>query len=132
MGALVVNYPMLKDTPALPVDGDCDRQWMADDYFDLIVWRYDSGGIYGFQLCYDKSGNPRALTWLDRRGFSHQSIDTGESNPTKNRAPVLIGNGAFPAVEVIREFERRASSLPDPLRGFVVKKICEFSARQDG
>ena len=105
---------------------------MADDYFDLIVWRNTDGGVYGFQLCYDKVGSERALTWIERRGFSHNLIDEGEDDPMKNRSPVLLPDGTFPAADVIREFERRAIELPEPLRGLIVKKMCEFGARQHG
>jgi hypothetical protein len=44
---------------------------MADDYFDLIVWYEPDGGVHGFQLCYDKPGRERALTWTLVDGFRH-------------------------------------------------------------
>ena len=52
---------MLANTPRKPVAGDRDRRWIADEYFDLIVWYEDDQTIHGFQLCYDKPGRERAL-----------------------------------------------------------------------
>lgn len=104
---------------------------MSDDYFDLIIW-HGRGGIHGFQLCYGKPRWERALTWINKRGFSHTEVDAGESSATRNHAPILMPAGTFPAAEVIDEFERRAIELPEELRGFVVKKICEFAATGNG
>jgi hypothetical protein len=123
---------MLSDAPRQKVSGDHDRTWMSDDYFDLIVWQTESNAIHGFQLCYGKPRWERALTWMRGRGFSHSEIDSGEELATVNRAPVLVANGIFPAAEVLREFERRGAELPESLRGFIVKKICDFVAQSNG
>ena len=43
---------MLTPAPKRKINGDYERRWMADDYFDLIVWYEPSGaGVHGFQLC---------------------------------------------------------------------------------
>ena len=88
---------VLKNSPRTPVEHDHDRRWIADEYFDLIVWYEAAGAIHGFQLCYDKPGRERALTWTRERGFSHTAIDSGESRPTANRTPILVPDGVFPA-----------------------------------
>ncbi len=117
---------MLANTPRKPVAGDRDRRWIADEYFDLIVWYDDEQTIHGFQLCYDKPGRERALTWTRAGGFQHTAIDSGETRPTANRTPILIPDGAFPAPDVRREFLARGTSLPPELRELVLARIAEY------
>ena len=129
--ALFVIGRMLQDVPKRTIHGDHDRRWMSDDYFDLIVWYKPDGAIYGFQLCYGKPRWERALTWLDGRGFSQAEVDSGEDQPTRNRSPILLPDGSFPAREVVREFKGRSSDLPEDLQGFVKSKIAEFVAKRN-
>ena len=128
---LFVSARMLKHVPKQAVSGDRDRQWMSDDYFDLIVWYKTDGEIHGFQLCYGKPAWERALTWLDGRGFSHTEIDTGEEKATRNRTPILVPDGSFPAAKVAHEFARRSVNLPRNLRDLVESKIAEFVAKRN-
>ena len=58
---LLVVTRILKHVPKQAVSGDRDRQWMSDDYFDLIVWYKTDGAIHVFQLCYGKPASERAL-----------------------------------------------------------------------
>jgi hypothetical protein len=122
----IVGGSVLANTPRTPVAGDRDRRWIADEYFDLIVWYEDDQTIHGFQLCYDKPGRERALTWTRAGGFQHTAIDSGESRPTANRTPILIPDGAFPARDVRREFLARGTSLPPELRELVLARIAEY------
>jgi hypothetical protein len=71
------------------VAGDLPRSWMTDEYFDLFVWYEEDGTIHGFQLCYDKPGTERAITWLRTGRLSHTLVDSGEDKPGANRIPVL-------------------------------------------
>ena len=120
---------MLRNEPIRPVPRDLDRRWISDDYFDLIVWYEPGGGIHGFQLCYDKSGQERALTWTREGGFQHTAIDSGETDPNANRTPVLIADSAFPAEQVRGEFIARSKLLPAEIRDLVLEKIGEYQAR---
>ncbi len=120
---------MLQTAPKATVTGDYDRRWMSDDYFDLIVWYRPSGAIHGFQLCYGKPRWERALTWIRGRGFSHTEIDAGEDQALKNKAPIMVPDGAFPVEEVMREFERRSRELPGKLRRLVSRKMTQFNGR---
>jgi hypothetical protein len=79
---------MLSDSPISLVAGDLPRKWIADDYFDLIVW-YRDNRIAGFQLCYGKPYAEQSLTWIAGGKFINSRIDEGEESPTRNRAPVL-------------------------------------------
>jgi hypothetical protein len=117
---------MLSHAEKASVHGDYDRRWLSGDYFDLIVWYRPNETVHGFQLCYGKPRRERALTWIDGRGFSHNKIDTGEGDPTRNRTPILVPDGSFPKAEVKREFARRSAKLPKRLRKLVASKISQF------
>jgi hypothetical protein len=117
---------MLTNQPIRPVANDLDRRWFFDDYFDLIVWYESEDQIHGFQLCYDKTGRERALTWSHERGFLHTAVDSGESMPTANRTPVLVADGAFPFEQVRREFTTRSSLLPVEIRELVLVRVRDY------
>ncbi len=121
---------MLTNQPIRPVAHDLDRRWFSDDYFDLIVWYESEGQIHGFQLCYDKTGRERALTWSQERGFLHTAVDSGESKPTANRTPVLVTDGAFPFEQVRREFTTRSSLLPAEIRELVLVRVRDYENSQ--
>src|SRR4051812_48047840 len=79
--AIIRTAGMLLLAPIQTVPGDRDRRWISDDYFDLVLWyEADREQVYGFQLCYGKPIDERALTWTRERGFTHQAIDTGEAS----------------------------------------------------
>jgi len=103
---------------------------MGDDYFDLIIWYETDGGFYGFQLCYDKLGKERALTWTHKRGFVHTGIDDGEQTPVANCTPILMPDGIFPAALVREQFSIRSAQVDESIRQFVLAKIQEFESRQ--
>ena len=120
---------MLTDQPIRSVANDYDRRWMSDEYFDLIVWYESDGQIHGFQLCYDKPGRERALTWTHEQGFHHSAVDGGESKPTANRTPILVADGLFPVEQVRTEFIARGGSLDAEIRDLVLIRIKEYEAR---
>ncbi|HSY17758.1 MAG TPA: hypothetical protein VK815_05455 [Candidatus Acidoferrales bacterium] len=119
---------MLLEKNTKPTQSDFARRWLTDDYFDLIVWYEPGGGIHGFQLCYDKPGRERALTWTQSRGFAHNTVDSGEPAPDANLTPVLVPDGAFQAVRVREEFLKRCTQMDALIRNFVLGKIDEFAA----
>lgn len=121
---------MLTNQPIRLVVGDLDRRWFSDEYFDLIVWYESEDRIHGFQLCYDKAGRERALTWKRERGFQHTAVDSGESLPTANRTPVLVADGVFPFEQVRREFTIRSSLLPAEIRQLVLIRVQEYENSQ--
>jgi hypothetical protein len=102
------------------------RRWFSDADWDLIVWLSGPGEIWGFQLCYDRARDERALTWTRETGYSHDRIDDGEGNPTKNRTPVLVPDGVFPALDIVKRFARDAGDIPPAIRDFVIDRICNY------
>lgn len=122
---------MLRPEPIRQIDRDFDRRWMSDEYFDLIVWYAPGGQIHGFQLCYDKRGKERALTWTPG-GFLHTAIDSGDTDPLANRTPILVEDGNFPAEEVRVEFYARSLLLPADLRALVLERLDAYIAVSQG
>ena len=122
---------MFDNAPRKTVRGDYDRQWLSDDFFDLIIWYRPDNTIYGFQLCYDKPYWERALTWMCDKGFSHLEVDTGEHIYRGNQTPILVPDGAFPGDTVLYEFKSRSNELPVAVRQLVTDKISEFVDRKN-
>ncbi len=99
------------------------RRWFADDYFDLIVWLGRKAEIIGFQLCYDKEGDERSLTWHKDSGFSHNRIDSGELERPYKATPILLADGPFDYAAVARLFEERSRTMDARTAKFVLDRI---------
>lgn len=104
------------------------RRWFADEEMDLIVWYTEAGGLDGFQLCYDKTGDEHAFTWKTRGGLVHTRIDAGEDLPSDNRTPILVPDGLVPLGRVLGEFKARAAELEPDLVRFVCAKLAGRAA----
>lgn len=117
---------MLREYPCRQNKSDYRRRFMCDDYFDLFVWFRADGEFYGFQLCYDKEDRERALTWLSDRGFSHFAVDSGEANPNRNCAPMMVLDGCMPVELVRAKFLRQSRELDTKIRELVVAKLDEY------
>lgn len=102
------------------------RRWFTDSYFDLILWYEEQNEISGFQLCYDKNGNERALTWRKDQGFSHEKIDDGDVVPGPKRTPILVPDGKFEKNEIAEKFESESRNIDLKISEFVYGKLMEF------
>ena len=118
---------MLQEAEAVrQVLGEPKRRWFSDDYFDLIVWVSDSNDILSFQLCYDKTGDLRALNWQEK-GYSHLGVDDGEGRFGKPKAtPVLVPDGVFNKDGVVKAFEQACSNMDAKVAKFVIEKIKDY------
>ncbi|HOW89616.1 MAG TPA: hypothetical protein PL037_04985 [Elusimicrobiales bacterium] len=115
----------MKDVRQIP--GDPPRRWFSDERFDLIVWFDPSGGMYGFQLCYDLKSKPRALTWLRDKGYRHDGIDGGEDRPGLHKSsPILVTDGSFNAAGVGDELERAGAALPPEIISPILAKVRQY------
>ena len=104
------------------------RRWFHSDTMELFVWFEDSGEIYGFQLCYDKGDDEKALTWLKDRGYSHRKVDDGETTLQHfKRTPILVPDGMFPRDEVLASFKERSGDVDSDIVEFVVEKLGKYS-----
>lgn len=110
------------------IPGEDRRRWFAAEGMDLIVWEGGKAGFTGFQLCFDKGGVSRALTWDALRGFNFNRVDEGDNRCGKyKQSPILIPAGLFDAQELIEPFSVSSPGLPEEVAAFVKAKLEEFS-----
>ena len=102
------------------------RRWFESDYFDLFTWQDLRGTFTKFQLCYDADLAERALVWDRKEGFSHDTVDHGESPSGGMETPILLEDGKFDSGTVVPRFEREAAGIPADVRDFVLAKIREY------
>lgn len=108
------------------VEGEPRRRWFSEEYFDLIIWLSESDATVGFQLCYDKQGRSRALTWHPK-GYLHHGVSDGEDQPGKPKAtPVLVPDGSFDKTGMADVFVAASAGLEPRIRDFVFEKIKEY------
>ena len=100
------------------VAGEEWRRWFSDDALDLIVW-YRDAEISGFQVCYDRRGQPRAFTWTEREGARHDAIDDGEYPGGYKATPILVPHAAFDAAALLRVFNASCASVPGDIADLV-------------
>ncbi len=102
------------------------RRWFSDDYFDLIVWLENDDSIYGFQLCYDKFTNERALSWKKDKGYLHELIDDGEIAGEIKKSPVMTPDGDFEKETITDRFKTASGDIDTEIADFVFQKLIQF------
>lgn len=106
--------------------GQLKRRWFSSRDADLIVWYSDDEKIFGFQLCYDRHGREKAITWNSAHGFSHNLVDDGEAvGMAHKRTPILVADGLFDVAAISRLFEKICQHVPPEIAEFVSKKLAE-------
>jgi len=102
----------IEDTRQIPGEGV--RRWFIDDYFDLIVWCTDEGIIEGFQLCYDKGKNERAVTWRRTGSYIHEAVDDGELYGLLAgfNTPIILTSSDF--IVILEDYASRCGVLNPP------------------
>jgi hypothetical protein len=117
---------MLRELPHVrQLKDDYFRRCFMDGILELLIWYKEDESIYGFQLCYDRIGNHRAVTWTEERGLSHANIDGGEDNPFANRAPMLRPARNLDAAALLADFNSSSEILPLPEKEFVQQKLAQ-------
>lgn len=103
------------------------KRWFQDDYFDLFVWQdFYNGEIISFQLCYDRAGRERVISWHHQRGFEHYRVDDGEQTPYKNMTPVFINESIFPYHEVLQNFIDNSDHIGQSIKVFIERKLLKL------
>jgi hypothetical protein len=120
---------MLTELSSRQKTGEPKRRWFRSERFELIVWITENETVWGFQLCYDRGRGERALTWTFEHGYSHDRIDDGEGNPTKNQTPILMPDGVFPAREILEGFADEADAIDSSIRDFVIERLAPLARR---
>jgi hypothetical protein len=119
----------LKNITQIP--GEPQRRWFADDFFDLIVWFDDQNDISGFQLCYNKETDERALTWKRQSSFTHHRVDDGEAKPQRKATPILLADGKFDYKVIADRFKEESKKIDRAVSEFVLEKILQYKISSD-
>jgi hypothetical protein len=108
------------------IPGEPRRRWFADDFFDLIVWYDDKNEISGFQLCYNKEKDERALTWRRQTLYTHHRVDDGETKPNRKATPILVADGMFDYNVIADRFKQESKNVEQAVSEFVSEKILQY------
>lgn len=87
-----------------------DQIWYCDDDCDVVVWTNSDLSPRGFQICYDKNGEEKALTFTHGE-FSHEMVDEGDDTPDVNHSPILDHEIPYDAKKILKEFEGKAQFM---------------------
>lgn len=125
---------MLRETRSVrQIPGESPRRWFSDDFFDLIVWYSPRSDIEGFQLCYQKGRDEKALTWFKDAGFSHNRIDNGEGRPGHHKmTPILTPDGLFDKDSILGLFKKESTEIDFTIASFVCEKMMEYPTDHGG
>lgn len=107
------------------------RRWFSDEVMDLIVWEKPGGGVFGFQLCYDKDRVECAITWKQGTGYKHSVVDDGMRVGKYKATPILLAPRAFDKERVAQDFESRSEALDEDVKKLVLEKIASFPSAED-
>ena len=109
------------------IENENPRRWFSSQDMDLTVWVEKDGTISGFELCYDKEKDERALRWLRGAGFLHERVDDGESRPGRFKGtPILVPDGLFDARAVAERFRIASSRIDQLIATFVYEQLLEY------
>lgn len=110
------------------VEGESQRRWFTDEFFDLIVWEEEDSTINAFQLCYDKPRKEHALTWRRNQGYRHDIVDDGENIPGgPKQTPILVKDGASDLESVPGRFKKNSLEIDKTVSTFVYRKIADYA-----
>jgi len=113
------------------VPGEPRRRWFFSHEQDLFVWFGDDGRPVAFQLSYGKYRDEHAIRWKAGRGFTHYSVDDGESGAVTSDAPLLMADGPFAASRVATRFRALAAELPRDVVDFVIARLREHPEHRE-
>ena len=125
-----MSATILREITAKQRRGEHRRRWFYSRDFELIVWIDDDGCVAEFQLAYDKTAVPHALTWKFPDNFEHTGIDTGETHPLKPKgSPILVADGVFEPDRIAKAFRIASVEIPREFAELVEAKVREFAAQ---
>jgi hypothetical protein len=108
------------------IRGEPRRRWFNSDTMDLYVWYDHEDAPLGFQLCYGKPNEERALTWFRPASYSHMRVDTGGAHGQGRGTPLLVLDGLFDPASVGAQFARLGADLPADVLALVAARLDAF------
>jgi len=107
------------------IDGEPERRWFNGSDMDLILW-HDDNELTGFQICYNKSAQEKALSWKKDSGFSHQLVDDGESRSGHYKAtPILLQSDQINIKKIRTDFKKYSKNISDDVKGVILSLLSE-------
>jgi hypothetical protein len=109
------------------IPGEPARRWFTSADMDLVVWLDDSRQATGFQLCYGKPLQERALTWWPGQGFRHHAVDDGSRGGIAHKnTPLLLADGNPDPEQLLALFRRAAARLPADIVHLVAGALARY------
>lgn len=112
----------IKQTP-----GQLFRRWFNDELLDLFVWQEEGGRITGFQLCFDKQADERALTYSEADGYALHNVHTEESSLDMG-SPVLRRGAELPFPHLLALLAERGAGIDSRVFRYVMEKLEAYPA----
>lgn len=112
----------IKQTP-----GQLFRRWFNDELLDLFVWQEEGGRITGFQLCFDKDTDERALSYSEAEGYSLHNVHTEESSLDMG-SPVLRRGAELPFPHLLALLTERGAGIDPRVFRYVREKLEAYAA----
>ena len=105
------------------IPGEPTRRWFNSEEMDLIVWQQNED-ILGFQLCYDKTNNEKAVSWKQGLGLMHEDVNNDDvrDGPYKG-TPVLTQNEFYDLEKIKTDFIKYSEMLPDEVKSFILETL---------
>ncbi|MDH4161475.1 MAG: hypothetical protein OEW15_02135 [Nitrospirota bacterium] len=117
-------------SPVRQIANENPRRWFSSSDMDLTVWVDREGKISGFELCYDKGKDERAVRWFENEGFIHERIDDGENRPGRFKGtPILVPDGMFASQVIAERFHKESENIEQKIASFVYGKLLEYPLR---
>jgi len=123
---MLVEIPNVKQ-----YEPNLHRRWFQNAFFDLYVWSNDVDELFGFQLCYEKGGDQRALRYSHGLGFQHEGVDQPEDKPGRSMSAIFVANGALDADALCARFALDAIEIPASVRAFVIEQLGKYDGPCD-
>jgi hypothetical protein len=111
--------------------GQFFRRWFSDEMLDLFVWYDTDGRIAGFQLCFDKDGRERALTYSDENGYTLNEVEADGSAWDMSSPVLAVPDTEFPRVRLLAQLGERGELLDTHLREYLSEKLEACGAALD-
>ncbi|MBI3231174.1 MAG: hypothetical protein HYZ45_13710 [Burkholderiales bacterium] len=107
---------------------DVRKRWFTSPDLDLTLWYDKQDSLLGWQFCYDKMHDEHALSWYAQAGYSHTSVDDGESHGALKfkSTPVIAKNKAMDKERVLALFVDNSQQLPPDIAQLLRQQIAEY------
>ena len=110
--------------------GQLFRRWFNDELLDLFVWQEEGGRITGFQLCFDKDTDERALTYSEADGYSLHNVHTEESSLDMGSPVLRRGVEELPFPHLLALLAERGAAIDPRVLRYVTEKLEAYLTMQ--